>query len=102
MPLQPSALPGTFPIWVEAIWAIVIWGSLLGALLLLWRKRLAVGVYRVTLVAALIGTAYQSVLFARLGTTGQPVFLGTTTIIVVAAVGPFLYARTLHRRDMLH
>ena len=70
--------------------------------LLLWRKRLAVGVYRVTLVAALVGTAYQSVLFARLGMTGQPVVLGTTTIIVVAAVGPFLYARTLPRRGMLH
>ena len=31
-----------FPIWVNAAWAIAVWGGVLGALLLLFKKRLAV------------------------------------------------------------
>ena len=43
-----------FPTWLVAFWAIAVWGGLLGTVLLLLRKRLAVPVLLVSFVAMVV------------------------------------------------
>jgi hypothetical protein len=47
-----------FPAWMVAVWAIGVWGALLGALLLLLRSRWAVEVFIASLVAFVISLIY--------------------------------------------
>jgi len=47
------------PIWAMAAWALGVWGSVLGALLLLIRSRHAATVYLVSIAGAVIAFAYQ-------------------------------------------
>ena len=47
------------PVWATAMWAIGVWASLLGSVLLLLRSRHAAITFLVSLVAAAISFAYQ-------------------------------------------
>ena len=47
-----------FPIWMEFVWAIGVWGGLAGALLLLIRSRFAYPVWVVSLVAFVVSNVY--------------------------------------------
>ncbi len=47
----------TFPAWATAVWALGVWGAFFGSLLLLFRSRLAVISFAVSVVG-LIGTNY--------------------------------------------
>jgi hypothetical protein len=47
------------PAWSVACWAIGVWGSVLGSILLLLRSRFAAPVFLVSLAGALISFAYQ-------------------------------------------
>ena len=50
------------PAWTHAAWAIGVWGGLLGALLLLLRKKLAAPVFVVSFLGWLAGAVYAFVL----------------------------------------
>ncbi len=61
MGLGPEELAWTqsFPAWSVAAWAVGVWGSVLGSLLLLARSRHAVTAFLLSIVGALISFAYQ-------------------------------------------
>jgi hypothetical protein len=89
------------PAWVIAAWAIAVWGGVLGALLLLLRRRLAVWVLLASLVAMVVTTFQNYVLSNGLevfADAGSKVF---TAVIFVVALGLFLYARAMHKRGVL-
>lgn len=47
------------PAWSHAVWAIGVWGGLLGAILILLRRKLALPVFGVSFLGFLAGLAYQ-------------------------------------------
>jgi hypothetical protein len=91
-----------FPTWAIATWATAVWGGVLGTVLLLMRRKSAVPVFLVSLVAMVLTTIYQYGL-----SNGLEVFVGTgpklfTALIFVVALGLYLYARSLAQRGVLH
>lgn len=89
-----------FPTWVVAFWALAVWGGVLGAVLLLLRKRLAVKVLLVSFVSMII-TSVHNFGFSNgaevMGGQGL-IFSG---LIFVVALGLWLYARAMAARGVL-
>ena len=89
-----------FPAWVVAAWAIAVWGGLLGAVLLLLRKRLAAPVFLVSLIAMAI-TALQNYVLSSAMEVNGTFGLVFTAVIFVIAVLQLVYARAMSRRGVL-
>jgi hypothetical protein len=90
-----------FPMWVEAAWAIAVWGGLVGAVLLLLRKCLAIPVFVASLVAMVATTIHNYGLsdgMEVVGDTGSLVFTG---VIFLISVGLVLYAQAMQKRGVL-
>jgi hypothetical protein len=90
-----------FPAWMVAAWAIAVWGGMLGAVLLLLRKRLAEHVFLASFVAAVLTAIYSYAL-----SEGAEIFDGVAShvfnvLILAVALALYLYARTLARRGVL-
>src|SRR5262245_1040045 len=90
-----------FPAWVVATWAIAVWGGVLGALLLLLRKRLAVWVFLVSLIAMVITTFHNYVLANGMKVMGDTFSLVFTAVIFLIALALLLYAIALQKRAIL-
>ncbi len=90
-----------FPAWVVAAWAIAVWGGVLGAVLLLMRKRLAVQVFLASLVAMVITTIHNFVLSNGFEVMGDAFSLIFTAVIFLSAVGLFMYSRAMANRGVL-
>jgi hypothetical protein len=90
-----------FPAWVIAAWAIAVWGGVLGSILLLLRRRLAVWVFLFSLVAMVLTTIHNYVLSNGLeifADAGSRVFTG---VIFLIALALYLYARAMRKRGVL-
>lgn len=89
-----------FPAWVVAFWALAVWGGVLGTLLLLLRKRLAVPVLLVSFVAMIITSVHNFLL-----SDGMEIMGGTgvafSAVIFLVALGLWLYARTMAKKAIL-
>lgn len=91
-----------FPQWAGATWAIAVWFSVLGSIYLLLRRRAAVPIFVISLVAMMATTLHNFVLsevkmFDVVG-TGAAIF---TLVIFVVAVLLVLYARKMHANGVL-
>ena len=60
-----------FPMWVVAAWALSVWGGVLGAVLLLLRKRWAVPLFALSLATMLLTTFRNFVLTDGLADHGR-------------------------------
>ncbi len=92
----------SFPMWVVATWALAVWGGLLGSVLLLFRKQLAVPVFAISLITMLITFFHNYMLanwYATMGGMGGLVF---TAAIVLVGVALLVYSRNLARNGVLH
>jgi len=90
-----------FPPWVIATWALSVWGGVLGSVLLLMRRRLAVTVFALSAATMLPTFFYNYVLTDGLrimGGAGGLIFSG---VIIFVGVVLLLYARSLARRGVL-
>lgn len=90
-----------FPSWVVAAWAVAVWGGVLGALLLLLRRRLAVWVFLASLVAMVLTTIHNYALSNGLEVVGDAFTLIFSAVIFVVACALYLYARAMQRRGVL-
>jgi hypothetical protein len=91
----------SLPIWVVSTWAIGVWGGVLGALLLLARKRLAVWIFLVS-VLGVVGTTFHNYILSNgMNVIGDAFSLGFTVVIFAVALGLFLYSRAMQRRGVL-
>ncbi len=89
------------PAWAVAAWATAVWGGVLGALLLLIRRRHAVWVFLASLIAMVITMFQNYVLSNGMEVMGDAFSLGFTAAIFLFALVFFLYARSMHRRKIL-
>jgi hypothetical protein len=48
----------SYPVWMTAVWAVGVWGSVLGSILLLIRSRYALHAFVVSLAGLLVSLAY--------------------------------------------
>ena len=89
-----------FPTWVVFFWALAVWGGVLGAVLLLMRKRLAAPVFLVSLVSMVVTSAHNFLLadgMAVMGAGGA----AFSAVIFAVAVGLWLYARRMAAKGVL-
>lgn len=99
-PEQALAYFQSYPAWMDAAWAVGVWGAVLGSLLLLLRSRFAVLVFALSLLGLAVTTVYQLV-------QGQPEWAqGTTTTIitvVIWSIATFLliYAGSMRSKGVL-
>ena len=91
---EQQAWFASFPLWANIGWALGVWGSVLGSLLLLARSRHAVSAFAVSLVGLAISCIYQFGVhygdLMRLFGTFPMIF---TAIIWVILIALYLYAR---------
>ncbi len=82
----------SFPVWVEAAWAVGVWFSVLGAILLLLRSRHAATAFLISLVGSVVSFAYQlSADKPETLQSGLPVIM--PVVIMVLIVAQWYYAR---------
>ena len=90
-----------FPSWVVGAWAIAVWGGVLGSVLLLMRKKLAVWVFLASFICMVATTVYNYGLSNGaevMGGLGPAIF---TAIIFAVALALWLYSRKLVERGVL-
>lgn len=88
------------PAWVVAFWALAVWGGVLGALLLLLKKRLAAPVLLVSLVSMIVTSIHNFLLSEGLDVMGTVGVVFSAVIFVVALL-LWLYARAMARKGVL-
>lgn len=89
------------PVVVVAAWAIAVWGGLLGSILLLLRRKLAVWVFLCSLVAMVLTTIHNYLLSNGMEVIGDPFSLVFTAIIFLIALALYLYALRLDKQAVL-
>jgi hypothetical protein len=99
-PSEMAALIVSFPVWATSAWAIGVWSSVIGSLLLLIRSRHAVTVFLVSMAGALVTFVYDF-------TLTLPPALETTVnkavplVIVILVVAQWYYARRMTAAGVL-
>jgi hypothetical protein len=89
-----------FPLWVQVLWPVGVWTSVLGSLMLLARSRHAVAAFAVSLIGAIASFAGQML-------DKPPPSLDTTAntvmpiIIVVLILAQWWYARRVGAQGIL-
>jgi hypothetical protein len=89
------------PKWIIATWALGVWGGVLGSVLLLLRRRLAVTVFGVSLAGTAITFLYNYVLTDGLRIMGGAPALAFSAVIILIAIALLLYSRRLAARQVL-
>jgi len=89
------------PTWAVATWATAVWCGVFGALLLLFRRRHAVWLFLVSLIAMVITTFQNYVLSNGMEVVGDAFSLGFTAVIFLSSLVFFLYARAMEKRRIL-
>lgn len=89
------------PSWVVSTWAIAVWGSILGSILLLLRRQLAVWVFLASLVAMALTAIHNYGLSNGMEVIGDTFSLVFTAAIFLIGLLLFLYARAMQKRNIL-
>ena len=89
----------SFPMWMEAVWAIGVWGGVLGSILLLLRSKWAFHALLASLIAFAMSVVYGQTSGGNevMGSMGL-IFSGVIFLIGLALV---MYARTMTKRGVL-
>jgi len=91
---EQQAWFASFPVWANIGWALGVWGSVLGSILLLARSRHAVAAFAVSLVGLAISCVYQFGMhyadLTRMFGSFPAVF---TLVIWAILIALFVYAR---------
>ncbi|MEO6389023.1 MAG: hypothetical protein ABIT16_03745 [Croceibacterium sp.] len=89
------------PAWAVAAWAIGVWGSLAGSVLLLLRSRHAVTAFAVSLVGAVISFAYQYTSAAMPASMKSGVTVIAPIVILLLIAVQWIYARRMAAAGVL-
>lgn len=90
-----------FPTWLVAFWAIAVWGGVVGAVLLLLRKRVAVWVFLASFISMIITAIHNYGLSNGMEVMGDAFSIGFTIVIFVLASLFFVYSRAMRNRNVL-
>jgi len=91
-----------FPIWVVVAWAIAVWGSVIGSILLLLRKTLAVWVFLISFLSMLITSIHNFGLSNGMEVMGGLIPLIFTAVIFIVGLGLFIYSRQMNQKGFLN
>jgi hypothetical protein len=91
----------SYPVWLVAAWAIAVWGGVLGSVLLLLRKHLAMSVFLVSWGAMAVTTFRNYVVSNGMEVFGSAFDLTFSAIIFLVALGLVFYARAMQKRGIL-
>jgi hypothetical protein len=89
------------PVWVVSAWAIAVWGGVLGGILLLLKKKLAVWVLLVSLIAMALTTTHNYIISNGLEVMGGVGAMMFTSAIFVVSLFLYIYARAMELRGIL-
>lgn len=90
-----------FPAWVVALWAIAVWGGVVGSILLLLGRRAATPVFLVSFVSSILVAIYNFGLSNGLEIMGGVGTILFSLLILVVALVLWLYARAMATRGVL-
>src|ERR1035438_4518088 len=90
-----------FPLWVVAAWGIATWGGVLGSLLLLLRKGLAVHLFLASFVGMVITTVRNFGLSNGMEVMGGASALVFSIAILVIGALLLVYAWSMRKRGVL-
>jgi hypothetical protein len=100
LPLDQRAMWDATPTWMVAAYAVAVWSGLAGALLLLVRRRLAVPVLLLSLVAVVVQSS-GLFLVPQLRQTVPDTALAAPIALIVCCYLIFLLARLARKRGWL-
>jgi hypothetical protein len=90
----------SMPAWMNALWAIGVWGGVLGAVLLLMRMKWAMHAFLASLLAMLVSLVASLTMF-----DGMEIYtmaeLVQTAVVTFLAIGFLLYSRAMANRGVL-
>ncbi len=91
-----------FPLWVQGAWALAVWSSVAGSLLLLLRSGRAAAVFAFSFAAMLV-TAFHNYMLddVRLSDIAGPEAIWFSLAIAVVALGEWLYARRMRQTGVI-
>lgn len=89
-----------FPTWVVAFWAVAVWGGVLGAVLLIMKKRMAAPVLLVSFVAMVVTAVHNFGIAngAAIMGVGGAIF---SVVIFIASLALVIYARKMAAQGVL-
>lgn len=90
---EERAFFDSFPAWMEALWALGVWGALIGSLLLLVRSRYAVHAFGTSLVGIVVGMGYQYLAMEAPESMMSGAMALVPWIILVVGIALLVYAR---------
>ncbi|WP_297802960.1 hypothetical protein [uncultured Brevundimonas sp.] len=88
------------PVWVEIVFGVGVWTGVLGALMLLLRRKLAFNAFVASLIAVLANTVYMQVLTNGRELFGVGTLYAAIAVIVVAAASA-AYAHFARSRGII-
>ncbi len=91
----------SFPSWSVALWAIAVWGGVLGCILLLLRNKLAVCVFLISLICMVINTIYIYGFTIGMQVMGDPFSLAFSAAIFLVAVFLYLYSKHMQVKNIV-
>ena len=100
-PPEQRAYFASFPLWAIAVWAIGVFGGVIGCVLLLLRKRLAVPVLIASAIGAIVSNLGGLLLLGGLEVMRATGGLGFTAVPIVFGVLLVAYAQAMSRRGVL-
>jgi uncharacterized membrane protein len=84
-----------YPVWMHAVWAIGVWGSVVGSILLLLRMRWAFHAFALSSLGAIVSLIYQAM------NPVEGMGLVMPAIIVAIVLALTWYARLMAKRGVL-
>jgi hypothetical protein len=88
------------PAWMTAVWAIGVWGAMLGTVLLLLRKKLAMPVFVISLIAYVGSLVYAYALSDQAATMPDGTWI-MQAVILVGCLFFVWYSRMMAQRGLL-
>jgi hypothetical protein len=89
-----------FPMWMDAAWAIAVWGSLLASFGLLLRKAWSVSLFGLAIAGLAATSVYSGVLTNGMAIMGEGATMFTVLIWVIALF-LYFYSRAMAERKVL-
>lgn len=89
-----------FPAWMDAAWALGVWGSVAGSVLLLLRSRFALHAFLISLVGLVFTTAW-TIASPMPGQTSMLVPMIFTVVIFAVLIALIWYSRRMYAKRIL-
>jgi hypothetical protein len=96
-----TAYINSFPLWASFGWGLGVWMGLAGSILLLMRHRRAVIAFGLSLAGAILGIGYQLVRPPDIPGMHQGFNAVVPYLVILIALGLYVYSRAQLRRGLL-